>query len=190
MIIYLHGFGGDSKSLKAPILRAELDVDVYTPSYPSNDIDAAMQIVSDLIEKHQDKHETIMLMGTSMGGFIAQYLGRKYGTKVVMINPALQASKTLKRYIGQNAKFNSGERFTLTAENVKAFKKYEMSEPRHNFGSLLLLDEGDKVIDYRHAYNMYKGHATRILYKGGSHRFDHFEESLPAIKEYYDKIWY
>lgn len=186
MIIYLHGFNSSGNGNKVKILEKEFNV--ISPSYPSNDIDKAIKIVNDLIEKHKSDNE-IMLVGTSMGGFIAQYLGVKHNLKYVLINPSLEPCKTLSRHLGKNTNFTTNEVYTLTEDNIKEFEKYTITNPCNGSGTLMLLDSGDKVINHEYAVNLYKGKSQIKMFDGGSHRFDHLKEAMPIIKEYYNAIW-
>jgi predicted esterase YcpF (UPF0227 family) len=54
--------------------------------------------------------------------------------------------------------------------------------------TLVLLDKADEVIDYRVAESFYRGCGTTIVYAGGSHRFDHLPEALPAIRRLYESL--
>ena len=191
MIIYLHGFnstGPDSGKFN-DLKKGLPDIDVYAPTYPSNDPDKAIQIVSKFIEDHQADYDELMLVGTSMGGYFAQYLGRKYNAKVVLINPALNPTETLKRYIGENTNFYTGEDYTLTKSRIDAFAKYNIDEYLHMFGTLVLLDTEDEIVDYKDALDRYAGNSKVVVYAGGNHRFAHITDALPQIKDFYYSMW-
>jgi len=187
MIIYLHGFNSAGSGSKVNLLKT-LGMDVIAPSYPSNDIDKAIKIVSNIIEDNKDKDKEIMLVGSSMGGFMAQYLSQKYNTMLVLINPATNITQTLKLYIGNNTNYLTGEKYILTEQDIAKFTQYDIKQYRNELGALLLLDKNDNVIDHSIALNKYKGHADIKLFEGGSHRFEHMQEALPLILEYYNTI--
>lgn len=192
MIVYLHGFNSTgTDSGKFTDLKQGLpEIDVYAPTYPSNDPDEAIRIVSDLVNEHKDDYDELMFVGTSMGGYFAQYLGREFNGKVVLINPATEITTTLKTYLGKNINFYTGEEYYLSEDNVAAFGKYDVvPNYKHECGTLVLLDESDELIDYKVAYNKYKEVAECHVFEGGDHRFAHMEQALPLIERYYNSVW-
>jgi predicted esterase YcpF (UPF0227 family) len=52
---------------------------------------------------------------------------------------------------------------------------------------LILLDEGDDVIDWHKTYDAYHERYTVISFPGGSHRFEHMKATLPLIVEFFDR---
>ena len=187
MIIYLHGFNSAGNTSKAMRLKQSLP-HVYTPTYPSNNPDKAVIIINELVVKHQEQYDTLMFIGSSLGGFYARYFGYRYDAKTVLINPSLDPQTTLQQYLGKNRNYSTGEEYELTVENIESLTQYE-SPPVGQGGALVLLDKGDEVIDYKYAESIYRDIAHVIVYPGGSHRFDHLEDALPEIKGYYDSIW-
>lgn len=188
MIIYIHGFNstGPDSGKFAELTNGLPDIDVHAPTYSSADPDEATQKLEQYIESYKGQYEDLMLIGTSLGGYYAQYLGHKYGAKIVLINPALEPTKTLKQYLGENTNFYTGEKYFLTEDNITKLEKYDVASIYHDFGSLVLLDKGDDVIDYKVALTKYNDCVT---YEGGSHRFDHMKQALPLIREYYYSMW-
>lgn len=192
MIVYLHGFNstGPDSGKFAELTKGLPDIEVFAPTYPSNDPDKAIQIVSDFVESNCNNYDELMFVGTSMGGYFAQYLGRKYDAKVVLINPALVPSFTLKNYLGENTNFYTGEKYTLTMDNIKAIEAYNVRPNfEHAYGTLLLLDRADEIINYKVAYGVYRDIAECHVYDGGNHRFDHMNEALPLIERFYNSVW-
>ncbi len=128
-----------------------------------------------------------MLMGSSLGGYYAQYLGVHPGviSKLVLINPALQPQITLQPYIGQQTNMVTGAAFIFSQQNYNELAQFEVSAEDIIAPTLVLLDEGDEIIDYRFAEELYKNSARVIVYPGGSHWFDHMDEAIPEIASFY-----
>jgi len=194
MIIYIHGFNSTGpSSVKYNELTMGLpDETIYCPTYPSNDPDEAIRHLSAVIEKHynEDSDEELMLVGTSLGGYYAQYLGRKYNAKVVLINPALNPMESLLKYKDKETmNFYTREKYTITDETLNALAKYDVDDYNHEFGTLVLLDAGDKIINYKDAVARYNDAANVIIYGGGNHRFQHMDQAMPEIESYYRSIW-
>lgn len=49
---------------------------------------------------------------------------------------------------------------------------------------LILLDEGDEVIDALETQKVLKDYYGVKLFSGGNHRFEHMVEALPLIEEF------
>lgn len=191
MIIYLHGFNSSGNSRTVKELRKHLPFKILAPSYPSNDPDKAIQIIEEHIRGYcsSEDMENLMFIGSSMGGYFAQYLGRKYSAKVVLINPALKLTDVLLKFIGINENFNTHDKYLLTEEDIQKFEKYNVSSYVHSFGTVVLLDEDDDVVDPNIAIEAYKDKAHIVVYPKGSHRFEHVEEASQEIINYYYTIW-
>ena len=133
------------------------------------------------------KNEPLMLIGSSLGGYYAQYLAANLDivTKVVLINPALQAQKTLHPYIGQQTNMVTGESFVFTQQDFDKLQLFDVSIEDISVPTLVLLDEDDELIDCRFAEQKYQVVGRVVVYPGGSHWFDHLEEAIPEIVNFY-----
>ena len=90
-LLYLHGFNSSPESKKA--LQTEQwfanyapDIEFVCPQLPPF-ANQAMELLSRLIE--QRLPDPVYLVGSSMGGFLANCLVERYGVKAVLINPAV-----------------------------------------------------------------------------------------------------
>jgi len=180
--IYLHGFNsqGNPSSAKLEVLR-ELG-DVTTLDY--NSFASYEEILSDLKEKVSKKLDDLpygeaALVGTSLGGYWAATLSGIYGVPAIILNPSIQPSKTLTNHVGMTLEnFVSGEVNTLHEDVPKSYPDLVKD------GILLImLDEGDEVLDSFETQKYFTDYEP-ILFKGGSHRFEHMKEALPEIKRF------
>lgn len=191
MIIYLHGFNSTGDSAKGQAIQSALagDITVYTPTYHYQPIQAITHLSSFIQDKLslQPESENRMIIGSSLGGFYAQYLARQFsGFKVVLINPALGPIDTLQDHLGENENFYTGEKYILEQQHLDDLNLYNIISPCSTVvPTLVLLDKADKVIDYHFAYEQYQSCAEVILFEGGDHQFQHLPESLPIIKRFY-----
>ena len=192
MIIYLHGFNSTGDSAKGKALKSALqdDIDFHTPTY-HYEPDLAIASLSKYIKNSVSQHpndEPRMIIGSSLGGFYAQYLARQFsGFKVVLINPALGPIATLKNHLGENENFYSGEKYILQQKHLEQLQNYNIRQPCINHKeTLLLIDKADEVIEYSFAVEKYKQCAEIILFDGGDHQFQHLNESIPKIKHFYN----
>lgn len=177
-IYYCHGFASqfDPASSKIGRLR-ELGV-VY-----GHDIDytkPADQVAQQCFDEMLD-NDIDIIIGTSMGGWLASVVGSRAGIPFVAINPAITPSQTLAKHIGRGMDYQ-GREFKLTASVANSYG----SLSRDGCG-LILLDEGDDVINWRETYTAYHERYSVISFPGGSHRFEHMKAALPLIEDFFDR---
>lgn len=194
MIIYLHGFNSTGNSAKGKILQAALGskISFYTPTYhyePEQAITGLKTYIHEVLKQHSE-NEPRMIIGSSLGGFYAQYLARQFrGFKAVLINPALGPVSTLQKYLGINENFYTGEKYILQQCHLDQLKQYLVESPCNKnskiIPTLVLLDQADEIIDYHFAYENYIPCSRVILFPGGDHQFQHLNEAIPVIKKFY-----
>ena len=192
MIVYLHGFNSGATSGKATWLRQNLpDITVLSPTYPTHQADAAPKFLREYFSRACQEHpqdKKLMLVGSSLGGFWARYLAPELNAGMVLINPGIHPDVELLDVVGPNKNEATGEEYVLTAEQVKALARCKHLHCDPKVPTLLLLDEGDDLLDCRVAQSYYRGCGKTIAYPGGSHRFDHMAEALPEIRRLYDSL--
>ncbi len=190
MIIYLHGFNSSGASAKGQYLREQLDdISVLTPTY-HYDPARAIVMLQHLVEESLRLDKNLLLAGASLGGYYAQYLGQRYALKRVLINPALMPLATLETYLGENVNYYTGERYTLTARHLDALRALDVPHPCiASPPTLLLLDKGDELLDYRLAAERYDNCADTRLFEGGDHAFQHLPDVLQAIRGMHARPW-
>ena len=190
MIIYLHGFNSGGRSQKAAWLRHHLaPAVVFAPGYEPHRARAAARELRKFIARLRRENSAdrkLMLIGGSLGGFWAQYLAPEFGAALVLINPSLHPDETLARYVGRYRNEATGGTTVLTAADLAALRAYRVEPCNRKVPTLVLLDAGDTVLDYRVAEGVYYSCGQTIVYPGGSHRFEHLPEALPEIRHLYE----
>ena len=162
--------------------------DVLTPTYtyaPSQAIASLEKYISELIKDKPG--EPLLIVGSSLGGYYAQYLARKFkGARVAMINPALGPVDTLEKFLGENRNFYTGESYILEPVHLEQLKGLDVSQPcKDAIETLILIDKEDEVIDYLFSVDKYKRCARIILYEAGDHQFQHMPEALIELEKFY-----
>jgi predicted esterase YcpF (UPF0227 family) len=178
-IIYIHGFASCGSGNKVAVLRNYFGEDrLLAPDLPLSP-NQAVQLLSASIEQQS----IALLIGSSLGGFYAEYLGRLHDLPCVLINPATRPFDTLSKCVGINTNWCSGEEFEWRAEyNTELSHMYrEQAAPDQRY--LVLLQTGDEVLDYRLAVKRYRQHKV-ITQKGGNHRFENLVEYLSVIDDF------
>nr|WP_228579331.1 YqiA/YcfP family alpha/beta fold hydrolase [Halomonas sp.] len=178
-VLYLHGFNSGYGSPKAALMRAAchaLSLPCETPQLPHRPA-AALQRAESLLAG-LGKHP--LLVGSSMGGFLATCLAERHGLPAVLINPAVRPARLVSEWVGESfANEHTGERFTIERahrEELDALTPQRVSPERY----LLLLGSADETLDPADAFVLYHG-ARTVLHPGGDHVFSALEAYLPAI---------
>lgn len=206
-----------------PKKAAETDaqfVEWLTPTYSIADVDntvadieyALQQAIGDCEVKNQiDGDYKLLLLGSSMGGFYAQYFAHKYNLPYVMINPALNPEKVFSEHLGVHTNPSTAEQVEITPFYIEQLLKYKISQPNKQLASLLFLDLDDEVIDVDFALKQYPktidvtGVATdieeiktleslwqerelnikqSIVFSGGDHSFVHTKQAWYFINAF------
>jgi predicted esterase YcpF (UPF0227 family) len=184
MIIYIHGFGSSGKGGKSLQFREYFksqNIPCIAPSLsyvPALAIDTLEQLITSYDEE-------VTLIGSSLGGFYSIYLAEKYGLKAVLINPAIDSSKTLKRMLtlGGTAKnYYDNTRFDWNAKHVDMLLDYRVKEAKKG-EYFLLLQTADDVLDYKEALAKLPN-AKSIVEEGGTHPFVRIERHFESVKEF------
>jgi predicted esterase YcpF (UPF0227 family) len=186
VIIYLHGFSSSAASHKSIVLRHALSpIPLRVPDYPSHQPSAAIAYLSAYIQ--QQNARRVMLIGSSLGGYYAQYLATNLAIvdRVVLINPALQPQITLRPHIGVNRNMQNTAVFDFSQSDFDQLPLYDVTDARDCAPSLVLLDAADEVIDYQIARRKYAGYARVLVFPGGSHCFEHLPQVVPHISAFY-----
>lgn len=134
----------------------------------------------------QASDQVHLLVGSSLGGYYATWLGEKYGCRAALVNPAVSPGKTLgEAFLGPQENLYTGEQYEFTSDHARFLDTLDVNLLQHPENYLLLVQTGDEVLDYRHAVSHYAG-SVQVVQEGGSHRFENFACMIPAIMEFAD----
>lgn len=209
--VYLHGFLSSANSQKGRWLVQQVQTEnrqtlqtsevrlepvfkeIITLTYPISSPDESVQKVEALLQELlTQKNHSIVLMGSSMGGYYAQFLGQKYRLPYIMINPALNPKPIFQQYLGASTNPSTGEEFIIDEAYIQQLGSYDVTRLDNSIPALLLLDEGDEVIDVATALEKYQDKSdlkTEVhVFKGGDHAFQHLTEAWPLIKAFIGRL--
>ncbi len=186
-IIYLHGFLSNALSIKGQQLKNYCQENtshhVHLPDlnlHPQH----AMQKVSDLIEQL----DQVALVGSSLGGFYATQLVVKHGVPAVLINPAMRPWALFRRLFDKaQLPFKVTENWSLDDLQLDHLEHIAVPFVQDAHKILLLLQQGDEVLDYREAQRYYS-EAPYIsmthIDMFGNHAMDDFSNKIPLLLEF------
>ena len=188
LLVYLHGFRSSPRSSKAVITgeavkamsTADNPIEWYCPQLLASPMQS-MDMVTEHIER--SKADRIVVIGSSLGGFYANYLAEKYGCKAVALNPAVFAAKELAPHVGMMTSYDSDEPFDFRLEYIdelKALQVERISNPRRYF---LIAAKGDELLDWNEMSAFYPG-AKQLILEGSDHGIADYPEHLPKVLEF------
>lgn len=181
MIIYIHGFGSSGYGGKSNLFRKhfkEEGIKFIAPSL-SYIPDLATSTLEEIIESCD---EEVKLIGSSLGGYYAIYLAKKYKLKAVLINPSIYPYETLEPYIGNTRSYFDLSEYEWNHRHIEMLKKYE-SDNIDDSNFMLLLQKGDESLDYRVALNKLPD-SKRIVEDGGTHSFENIQDYFEDIIDF------
>lgn len=182
MILYLHGFRSSPESFKAQKMGQHLAALGRASEYLCPQLPASPLLAIELLEglmQTMAVHE-ITLIGSSLGGYYANYLAEKFGCKAILLNPAVQVPRELAKYVGVTTAYHSGDVFEFKEEHVAELDAYSVAAITRPERYFLLAATGDEVLDWRDMVAHYPA-AKHIVIQGSDHGMADFTDYLDEI---------
>jgi uncharacterized protein len=183
MIIYLHGYNSafDPESEKVKEL-AKIG-GIVPVSYDSFDtfenIIASLKEMADPLPVYE-----FAFAGTSLGGFFAAHMGSRFHCPAILINPAVDPFAYLTPKVDQTFEnHTTGEPRVLSKAAASSYEGKAITTLKFSYLPLILLDQDDEVFSSE-ATVQQLGQINTHTFEGGSHRFTHIKEAMPAITYY------
>ena len=187
-LIYLHGFLSSPQSEKAQLTKDYFakhhpECKLVIPQLP-NTPDKIRPVLETLItEEKLAIGEGALVIGSSMGGYLATWLVESCGGKAVLVNPAVRPFELFQDYFGEHVNPYSQEKFTLRQQDMTTIAALNTPSVRSAKAYKVLLQTGDETLDYRQAEKKYQG-SDMTIEQGGDHSFMNYADHLPAISAF------
>ncbi len=193
MIIYLHGLNSSGDSRKAGLLRLALAPrPVLSPTYPAHRPREAVETLERFLRElngARGDRKRWVLIGSSMGGFYGRYLAQRCAMDhLFLINPALHPWELFADFLGHTFTTASGEPYRVDRALLAATRDYAVEELAPEPPTTVFLDEGDEVIDFRVAQEVYRDRGRLYVFPGGDHAFGHLEQAVAVIRDTLDDL--
>jgi len=188
LAVYLHGFRSSPKSSKAVITGEALGalssntnpIEWYCPQLLASPR-ASMEMVIEHIEK--SKADEIVVIGSSLGGFYANFLAEKYGCKAVALNPAVRAPRELAPHVGMMTAYDSEEPFDFRPEYIDELNALQVEAITNPSRYFLMAAKGDELLDWKEMVDFYSG-AHQLVLDGGDHGISDYSKYLPQVLKF------
>ncbi len=182
-ILYLHGFQSSPFSFKAQLISREIentenDFRYFCPQLPLSPA-KSIEMAGNCIRKCSP--ESIVVIGSSLGGYYANWLAERYCCRAILLNPVIDPWKIkilddmpdksdlrVREWLDFREKYRS---------ELNAFRVERITDPSRY---LLLAAKGDELLDWRLMQGHYRG-AHQIIIEGGDHGLSGFEQYLKIV---------
>src|SRR5690554_4670691 len=137
-IIYLHGFASSVKtqSKKYDALSSIASVHPFAPDYTQG----FKRVMQNCMQFASAVSNIRAVVGTSMGGYTASHLASELNVPFVAINPPINPSESLKKYLGTHQSY-SGETFELRRKEASSYPEFNASDT-----GLIIVSDLDEVV--------------------------------------------
>lgn len=188
MILYLHGFRSSPSSTKAQMLAKEMTeqglADAWycpqLPAGPQEAIDLCNNLISSAVGTSSNRDCAPVIIGSSLGGFYAQYLAQKWACRAVLLNPVIDAARDLAAHTGKQTHYHSHEPFEFHDHYLQELAALNVGRPAQLENFFLMTTTGDEVLDWKEMMAWYAGCPSRII-SGSDHGIHDFARWMPEI---------
>jgi len=185
-VIYLHGFRSSPASIKGQLLKQYTaqhpNIQVHLPDLNMSPVKAIQQL-SQLICSMQD----VALVGSSLGGFYATHLVAKHAVPAVLINPAMRPWQLFRELFDDELPLQVHPNWCLDDLDLEQLEALAVPTAQDADKMLVLLQQGDEVLDYREAQRYYSAArppAMLMTEANGNHGMDDFAEKIPLLLQF------
>lgn len=191
LLLYLHGFRSSPRSSKA-VLTGDA---VRTLSSPINPIEwycpqllASPKASMEMVIKHIEasKHDRLVVIGSSLGGYYANYLAEKFACKAVALNPAVRAAKELAPHVGMLTSFDTNEPYDFRPEYIDELRALQVDKISNPSRYFLMAAKGDELLDWQEMVHFYKD-AEQLVLEGSDHGIADYPDHLPQVLKFISK---
>lgn len=184
MILYIHGFGGSGKGVKAELFREHYhDKEHFLAPSLSYIPDTALASLEEIIELFL-QFEPVFLIGSSLGGFYAMYLSQKYNLPAALINPAADPITLSRKLEGDAPSYYDESYFRWLPSHTDFLLKIKESLHDDFSNVLAFINKGDEVVPYTESVKVLET-AEVVLEEGGDHSFADISRFFEKIDQFF-----
>ena len=182
-LLYLHGFRSSPASVKSRMTHAAAlarfpGLVWHGPQLPVSPCAALAQLMRDVADW---PIETMVVVGSSLGGFYATWLAERLGCRAVLLNPAVHPARDLAAHVGEHTLWHHPEeRFVFEPAFVQELHALEMAHITRPERYMAVIAKGDEVLDWREMAGHYPG-ARVLLLEGSDHALSDYDQLLPGV---------
>ena len=188
LLVYLHGFRSSPRSSKAVmtqeaiknISNANNPIEWYCPQLLASPKESMEMVMTHINHSSADQ---IVVVGSSLGGFYANFLAEKYSCKAIALNPAVRAARELAPHVGMMTAYDSDEPFDFRPEYINELKELQIEKISNPSRYFLIAAKGDELLDWREMVDFYQG-AKQLVLEGSDHGISNYADHLPKVIDF------
>ncbi|WP_223819433.1 YqiA/YcfP family alpha/beta fold hydrolase [Cupriavidus cauae] len=190
MLLYLHGFRSSPRSFKAQLVQQRLRERGLGRYYacPMLDVSPARAIeqaeaaiAAARLSAPSDR--PLAIVGSSLGGYYARWLGERHGCPTVLLNPAVHPWTDLERHLGEQPLWHGGGSVKVERHHLQELLDLRVDTLRHPERFYLLAATGDEVLDYREMVASCQGARIRVI-EGSDHGISEFADYVDEVLDF------
>jgi uncharacterized protein len=189
-LLYLHGFRSSPQSTKARQVFARVSalhpgVTWWCPQLPASPREA-MALVMQGIARWP--HESMAVVGSSLGGFYATWVAELTGCRAVLLNPAVDPARDLARYVGEQTSWHDPQaRFVVEPGFVDELHSLERGPLRQPGRYFAVIAKGDEVLDWHEMTKRCQDTHIKLI-EGSDHALSDFDAHIDEVFEFLDLV--
>ena len=185
-LLYLHGFRSSPQSTKARQVAARVaashpGVTWWCPQLPPSPREAMALVLQGIARW---PHDTMAVVGSSLGGFYATWVAEQTACRAVLLNPAVHPARDLARHIGEQVNWHAPEtHFFFRPEFIHELRAQQSESLRQPENYFAVLAKGDEVLDWREMVARYQGARIKLL-EGSDHALSDFDTHIDDVFDF------
>ena len=182
-LLYLHGFRSSPQSAKARQMQDWVqtqrpDVHWWCPQLPPSPREAMAMVEKSIATW---PCESMVVVGSSLGGFYATWVAERTGCCAALLNPAIDPARGLAKYIGEQTSWHDPQdHFFFREEFIGELQALHCPTLTHPARYFALICKGDEVLDWHEMHGKYAD-CPGLLLDGGDHAISDFAQHMPAV---------
>ncbi len=188
LIVYLHGFRSSPRSSKARItgdaIKALIgngkDIEWYCPQLLASPKESMAMVCSHI---NNAKKDQVAIIGSSLGGFYANFLAEKYQCNAVVLNPAVRAPKELAPHVGMLTMYDTNEPFDFKPQYIEELKALQIEKITSSERYFLIASKGDELLSWEEMVEFYPN-AQQLVLDEGDHGISDYALYLPKVLQF------
>ena len=185
-LLYLHGFRSSPSSTKARQMAAHVQAHYPEMTWlcPALSV-SPRQAMADLELACRDwPRQTMVIMGSSLGGFYATSLAQRWGCRAVLLNPAVHPHLHGGHLVGEFPMWHDpSQTMVFKSSYLDELKALEPPTMAHPQRLLTIVATGDEVLDAAELIDYYARTQLHVQ-DGGDHALSDFATFLPTIDRF------
>lgn len=185
MLLYLHGFRSSPQSFKARLVQErmrEWGVGKYyaCPVLNVSPAAAIARAQAAIAAASAGGDQEIAIIGSSLGGYYARWLGERHGCRTVLLNPAIHPWTDLERHLGEQPLWHGGGSVVVERHHLQELLDLRVDDITDPARYYLMAATGDEVLDYREMLAAFPGARTRVI-EGSDHGISEFADYVDDV---------